>query len=576
MTILNSISNKHWQLPQVSERDVLYIMQKYKLSEIAARIMVSRGIVYEQQIQEFINPLLRNALPDPFHLLDMKKGIMRIMQAIDQKEKIVVFADYDVDGATSSALLKRYFADLGIDILIYIPDRIKEGYGPNIAALLKLKKNGCDLCITVDCGTVAHEPLLKAKQVGLDVIVIDHHLGSEELPEACAIINPNRLDENSDYTYIAAVGVTFLFLVALHKTLREKNFFSSEPNLYNYLDLVALGTVCDVMPLQNLNRVFVAQGLKVMSNRSNLGIRVLADLLEIYEPLTSYHLGFLIGPQINAGGRVGQAELGANLLSSNNESEVVLIAQKLLQYNQERKKLEKIALDEAMQQVNTDQGKVIIVVSESWHPGIIGIVASRIKEHFYLPTIIITIRDGIGKASCRSVTGVDIGALVLAAKLQGLIIEGGGHKMAAGFSISLDKISALQEFLNKEIAEVNIQNIVKIDAITNPQSLNLKLWYDLQKVAPFGSGNPEPKFILSDIIINNAEVLKDQHIRCEIIDKESKKSVRSIAFKVVNSNLGDVLLRGNVEKILGKIKANYWQGRVSINFIIEDAIAKEA
>ncbi len=570
MNSLISVKNNQWQIPEVVHSDVLYIQQKYYLSDVLARIIALRGIV---NIEGFLRPLMRNTLPDPFHLLDMDKAIERIIIAIENREKIVIFGDYDVDGATSSALLKRYFSDLKIDVFIYIPDRIEEGYGPNVSAMRSLKEKGYDLCITVDCGTLAHEPLSIAREIDLDVIVIDHHLGGEALPTACAIVNPNRLDETSQYTYIAAVGVTFLLLVALHKTLREKDFFTTEPDLYNYLDLVALGTVCDVMPLQDLNRVFVAQGLKVISKRRNLGIRVLCDMLEIYEPITSYHLGFLIGPHINAGGRIGESNLGARLLSTDDESEALLIAQKLLQYNQERQHLERLALNEAMENVNLDSGKVIVLTSKEWHPGIIGIVASRVKESFYLPTIVITIRDGIGKASCRSVKGIDIGALVLEAKLQGLILEGGGHKMAAGFSIAENKIAALQNFLNERLVDVEVQNIITVDAMVVPQDLHLKLWYDLQKMAPFGSGNPDPKFILTDIIITQQEVLKDEHIRCIVYDKSKQKSIKAIAFKVVNSRLGDLLLSGNIQKLLGKVKANHWQGRVSLSFIIEDAFA---
>lgn len=579
MTIesIASVSNKTWQIADVSDREVLYLMQQFNISEIAARIMASRGIINDTIANHFLNPLLRTTLPDPFHLLDMKRAVERVITAIQQKEKIVIFGDYDVDGATSSSLLKKYLADLGIQVSIYIPDRIKEGYGPNYKALVKLQESGNSLCITVDCGTVAHEAFLNIK--GLDIIVIDHHLGGETLPKAHSIINPNRLDEDSEYNNLAAVGVSFLFLIALNKTLRDDNFFTQqkEPNLYEYLDLVALGTVCDVMKLQNLNRTFVAQGLKVMAQRKNLGIRVLADLLQIYEPLTSYHLGFLIGPNINAGGRVGKSDLGANLLSTTDETEARIIAQQLILHNKERQGLERLAIEEAINQVkcSSNTANVIILTSDNWHPGIIGLIASRVKDFFHLPTIVITIQNRIGKASCRSVPEIDIGALVLEAKLRGIIMEGGGHKMAAGFSIAETKISELNEFLNIRTSNTKIQNTVKADALITPQSINLKLWNDLQKIAPFGSGNPEPKFILYNIFLSKVEVMKDQHIRCFICDKTTKKSVKAIAFRVINTDLGNILLNNTAQKILGKIQANYWQGRVSINFIIEDAMSNE-
>ena len=564
-----SVSNKVWKLNKVSERDVLYIMQKYNLSEIPARIIASRNI---NNIEEFLNPALRTSLPDPFHLLDMKKSVDRTIQAIKNKEKIVIFGDYDVDGATSSALLKKYLYNIGHEVSIYIPDRIKEGYGPNSGALKKLRKNGNELCITVDCGTVAHKPLLEAKKIGLDIIVLDHHLGSEILPEVCAVINSNRLDEISEYREIAAVGVTFLFLIALNTTLRESNFFSSieEPNLYDYLDLVALGTVCDVMPLQGLNRVFVKQGLRVIAKRKNLGIRTLSDLLKIYEPLSSYHLGFLIGPQINAGGRVGKSDLGAKLLSTSNEGEAREIALRLIQYNKERQRLEKSATEEAMKQAKSNNSKIIIITSYTWHPGIIGLVSGRVKDHFNRPTIVITITDGIGKASCRSVLGIDIGSLVLAAKLEGLIIEGGGHKMAAGFSVEEEKIELLTEFFNEKISEVIIKNILKVDGVISQEIINLKLWYELQKLAPFGVSNPEPKFILQNSYIKDAEVMKEEHIRCNIYNKTTQKSIRGISFHCVNTSLGEALINNKVNQILGKIKASYWQGRLTLSFLIED------
>ncbi|MBQ4874844.1 MAG: single-stranded-DNA-specific exonuclease RecJ [Rickettsiaceae bacterium H1] len=564
-----SLNNKLWELNKASDRDALYIMQKYKISEITARIIITRNI---NNIEEFFNPLLRTTLPDPFHLLDIEKGIDRAVQAIKNKEKIAVFGDYDVDGATSSALLKKYFAEIGLKLSIYIPDRTKEGYGPNASALKQLKEKGINLCITVDCGTVAHEPLLAAKEIGLDVIVIDHHLGNEVLPKARAIINPNRLDENSQCREIAAVGVTFLFLIGLNKVLRDSNFFNSiqEPDLYDYLDLVALGTVCDVMPLTGLNRALVTRGLKIIAKRKNLGIRILSDILEIYEPLTSYHLGFLIGPQINAGGRVGQADLGAKLLSASDEGEAKSIAKQLIQYNKERQKLEKQATEEAIKQAENNKNKMIIIVSYSWHPGIIGLVSSRVKDFFYRPTIIITIRNGIGKASCRSVSGIDIGSLVLAAKLQGLIIEGGGHKMAAGFSVEEEKIERLNNFFNSEISQKKIKNVVKIDGIISPAIINLKLWYELQKLSPFGLGNPEPKFILANVSVKNVKLLKEEHISCIIFDRSS--SIKGIAFRSINTRLGKALISNNVNQILGKIKANYWQGRTTLNFLIEDAV----
>lgn len=566
-----SINNRVWKVNAGSDREILYIVQKYKLSEITARVMSARDI---DDKDAFLNPLLKTSLPNPFHLLDMVEAVDRVIRAVHSNEKIVILGDYDVDGATSSALLKKYFYELGIYISIYIPDRVREGYGPSSNALRALKKNGFTLCITVDCGTVACEALRTAHEINLDMIVIDHHLGGEVLPLACAVVNPNRLDEDSECREIAAVGVTFLFLIALNKQLRDTGFFSlnQEPRLYDYLDLVALGTVCDVMPLRGLNRVFVAQGLKIMARRNNLGIRVLSDLLEIYEPLTSYHLGFLLGPHINAGGRIGESDLGATLLSTIDEGEAIDISRRLMKYNIERRKLEKAATEEAMKQAELDSSSIITIVSDIWHPGIIGLVASRVKDAFYRPTIVITTRDGVGKASCRSIPGVDIGSLILAAKLQNIIIEGGGHKMAAGFSIEAEKISLLKIFIAEQVVDVKLNNIVKVDAILSLDLIKLKLWYDLQKLAPFGMGHPEPKFILQNVSIKDAKVLKDSHIRCIIHDQMSRKSIKGIAFNVIGTQVGDALLSGDVRDLLGKVKTNHWHGSVFLNFLIEDVV----
>ncbi len=565
-----SVSDKVWQLKRATEHDVLYIMQRYRLPRIVAHIIASRNI---SDVDQFLTPLLKSTLPDPFHLLDMEKAVKRTIDAINNKDKIVVFGDYDVDGATSSALLKRYFAEIGVEVVIYIPDRITEGYGPNADAMYKFKEQGNSLCITVDCGTVANEALLVAQDIGLDVIVIDHHLGGDVLPPACAIINPNRLDEDSEYREIAAVGVTFLFVVALNKLLRESNFFqsNSEPVIYDYLDLVALGTVCDVMPLNGLNRSFVAQGIKVMAQRRNIGIRALSDALKIYEPIGSYHLGFVIGPHINAGGRVGQSYLGSDLLSTQNEEVAKVISAQLMKYNCERRELEKQATDEAIEMAKKSDAKMLVLTSYTWHPGIIGLVASRVKDMFCRPTVVITIEQGVGKASCRSVSEIDIGALVLSAKLQGLLIKGGGHKMAAGFSVEEEKIEHLSDFFNEQIVAVEIRKSITAEGIISLPDINLSLWYRLQKIAPFGTGNPEPKFILQNVFVKNIEIIKNNHIKCLIYTPNSDKFIKAIAFNSVDTHLGRSLMDcGRAKQIMGRIKSNYWQGRVTLNFLVED------
>lgn len=567
-----SITNALWKLQEADQREILTLIQRFELPEILARILVARGVNIENA-HDFLYPLIKSLLPDPFHLLDMDKAVSRIIRAIKNNEKIAIFGDYDVDGATSSALINRYLRAIGTRSIIYIPDRVDEGYGLNTDALLQLKKNGIDLCISVDCGTLAYQPIKDAKVFGLDIIVVDHHLGTEELPIAVAIVNPNRLDESSPYTNLAAVGVSFLLIVALNRSLREQRFFTNkkEPDLFDLLDLVALGTVCDVMQITGLNRAFVLQGLKVISARKNVGLRVLFDALGILEKPSVSRLGFSIGPCINAGGRIGEASLGARLLSTDDD-DAHSIALKLIDLNNARKMLENEAILEATTQAGkfAQLGVNFIMVSGNWHQGIIGIIASRLKEQFHLPTIVISLNNGIGKASCRSISGVDIGAAVLSAKFTNLIIEGGGHSMAAGFSIKEDKISDLHDFFTERFANSTNDKIIKADGIVTAKAINLSLWNQLQRLEPFGVGNPEPRFIIQGAKIRKPEVIGVDHIKCFIAD--NNVMVKAIAFRCANTELGSAIMQGNVKAILGKISMNYWNGNEFIQFMIEDIL----
>lgn len=568
-----SLTNAYWELQEVNQREILTLMQKCELPEILARILVTRGINIKN-VNDFLYPLLKSSLPDPFHLLDMDKATSRIIKSINNKENIAIFGDYDVDGATSSALIHRYLTAIGVHSIIYIPNRIDEGYGLNTDALLKLKKKGISLCISVDCGTLAYQPIEDAKNFNLETIVVDHHIGIEKLPNAVAIINPNRLDESSPYNNLAAVGVSFLLIVALNKTLRERGFFinQQEPNLINLLDLVALGTVCDVMQIIGLNRVFVSQGLKVISARKNFGLRVLFDALGILEKPSTSRLGFSIGPCINAGGRVGEASLGARLLSTQNEEEAHTIALKLIDLNNARKLLENEILSEAIIQAEkfADSYTKFIMVSGNWHQGIIGIIASRLKELFHLPTIVIALNNGIGKASCRSISGVDIGAAVLSAKFINLIIEGGGHNMAAGFSVEENKISKLCDFFAERFADSVNEKILKIDGILTIKTINFSLWKKLQRLEPFGVGNPEPRFIIQGVKIIKPEIIGVDHIRCFLAD--DNVILRAVSFRSANTKLGSAIMKGNIRDIVGKISVNYWNGKEFIQFLIEDAL----
>ncbi|UWI83225.1 single-stranded-DNA-specific exonuclease RecJ [Wolbachia endosymbiont of Howardula sp.] len=568
-----SITNALWSLQEVNHRAALTLSQKFQLPEILAQILVIRGIKIENMIN-FLNPRIQSSLPDPLHLIDMDKAILRIIHAINHNERIAIFGDYDVDGVSSSALIHRYLKEINVNSIIYIPNRINEGYGLNSNALLQLKKLGIDLCIAVDCGTISYKPIADAQQVNLDIIVIDHHLGANALPCAVAIVNPNRLDENSPYNYLAAVGVTFLLLVALNRALRMQGFFlkQKEPNLFNLLDLVALGTVCDVMQMIELNRAFVLQGLKVMAQKKNIGLSILFNYLGILEKPNASRLGFSIGPCINASGRIGDESLGTKLLTTNDIKEAHTIALKLIESNKIRQSLEREAILEAMIQAKkyiTLKTNFIMVLGK-WHQGIIGIIASRLREQFHLPTIVISMSHGIGKASCRSIVGIDIGAAILSAKEMNHIIEGGGHNMAAGFSVAEEKISELHDFFAARFSHSTQNKILKADLIISIQAINLSLWNQIKKLEPFGPGNPEPRFILQGIKIKQPSIIGKDHIRCNITDNTIV--VKAIAFRAVNTELGFAIMQGNVKEIFGKLLINYWHGNEYILFSIEDLL----
>lgn len=571
-----------WELRQVDERDVITLTQKYDMPEILARILIARGVKIDG-VENFLSPTLKEFMPDPMHLLDMEKAAEQLAEAVVKGEEIAIFGDYDVDGATSSALLKRFFREVGNEPVVYIPDRITEGYGPNPDAMAYLREHGIDICVTVDCGTLAFEALEKAAEVGLKVVVIDHHLGSEKLPIAEAVVNPNRLDETSEHRHLAAVGVSFLLAVAVNSKLKEKGWYNNReaPDLMSLLDIVALGTVCDVVPLKGVNRAFVTQGLKVMRKRNNLGLRALSNTAKVDDIPNSYHLGFALGPRINAGGRVGKSDLGARLLSTEDVDEAYDIAQLLDKYNAERKAIEGMVLDSALAQVeekDTDS-PLLFAVGENWHPGVIGIVASRVTERFHRPSAIISIKDGVGKASARSVNGVDFGSAIVAASQAGLLIAGGGHAMAAGFTVAEDKIDELHKFLSERFS-ANIDELItkkiKIDGHLSLDAITMDLADLINKVAPFGTSNPEPKFIFPDVHIIRADIVGADHIKCILGSSQSGhvgKTVKAMCFRCLETPLGKMLLQNSGQNlnIAGRIKVNSWNGVDSAEIVIDDA-----
>lgn len=556
--------------------------------------MLSAREISLDEIENFLEPKIKTALPNPFELGDMDKAVAHVIEAIRLKKKITIFADYDVDGATSAATLKRFFREVGIEVGIYIPDRVLEGYGPNSQALLNLKKSGTDLVITVDCGTVAFKPLEDAAAVGLDIIVIDHHLGVLEKPQSIAVINPNLLDEKFPHKNLCAAGVSFLFAVAINKKLREENFYAQrkEPNLLGLLDLVALGTVCDVMSLTGLNRAFVAAGLKVLKTRKNLGLRTICDLAGLDEEPTAYHLGFVIGPRINAGGRIGKSDLGARLLSSEDEEEVKAIAEQLETFNKQRKDVEVQVLDEAVKALESGAGgfkttdPIIFAVSKNWHQGVIGIVASRLKDLYNKPVAVIAIDDEgkKGKASCRSISGIDFGGEILKARFANLLIEGGGHAMAGGFSVLPEKISELHQFfcnnLGKKVAELSLQRTSEFDIALDLPQVNIELLKELAKLEPFGVGNARPKFLLRDVqkIKGNFVGKTGEHVSCIFSTKSAlgfSGQIQAIAFRCGANALGGILLDPKYTKpmsLIGTLNINSWMGVEKVQMIIEDAL----
>ncbi len=572
-----SVSGKTWSEKKFNEQEIIYFKDNFSLDETVAKLLSIRNIKKEE-INSFLNPSIKNFLPDPDNLIDMKKSSQRALNAFENKQKIGVFGDYDVDGATSTALLGRYFDALKVDYEIYIPDRKSEGYGPSIKAFDELIKNDVKLIFTVDCGTVSYEAIEYAKKKNIDVIVIDHHQSEIKLPVAHSIINPNRFDEKSTLQYLSAVGVSFVFLVSLNKTLRLNNWFKInsiiEPNLLEYLDLVSLGTVCDVVPLKGLNRAIVKQGLKVLKNKKNLGLKTLFDICKIESAPTIYHLGYVLGPRINAGGRVGKCSHGANLLLKSNPKEVFKIANELDHFNKERKVLENDLFNKVLKQVNKEE-PVLILNGVNWHEGIIGIVASRIKDKFNKPTIVISVEGEVGKASARSISGFDIGLHIISAVQNKILIKGGGHKMAAGFSIDMKNIEKFKEFIFKKFQN-NLKNfsnheILLIDSKIAPSAVNLDFFEKINLLSPFGSGNPEPKFIIEDLKAVNSKIVGEKHIKSILVGKEGT-SIKTIAFNAKDNELGAYLLQKKniIFNIAGKMSLNEWRGQKNVEFIIDD------
>ena len=560
------------------------ISQRHGLPDLLGRVLAARGGTLDN-VPTLLNPSLKVLMPDPSSLRDMDKAAARLARAIEGRERVAVFGDYDVDGASASALIARFPAAHGMDCRIYIPDRLTEGYGPNAAAIAGLAKDGAKLILAVDCGTTSHAPLAAANGTGCDIAVIDHHQADALLPDVHAVVNPNRQDDVSGLGHLCAAGVVFLLLVATTRTLRARGFYqkaTGEPKLLEWLDIVALATVCDVVPLEGLNRAYVAKGLQVMRQRRNVGLKALADAAGMKEAPNPYHLGFVLGPRINAGGRVGDASLGARLLACDDPIEASAIAVKLDRHNRERKAIEAAMLDAALAEAErklTDTPDLPILISGSadWHKGLVGLVSSRLTDRFRRPSLVIawqTEREGTG--SLRSIAGVDIGGAVRAAVEAGLLVKGGGHAMAAGLTVTRDKLADLTAFLTLRLKDTvalerNASGL-DVDGALTPASVTMDLVAQIEQAGPFGQGNPVPRFAFPAHRVRSARVMGESHLRVTIEAGDGAK-LEGVAFRAVGSPIGDLIqasIGGMPLHFAGHLRRDTWGGREKIEFTIED------
>lgn len=583
-----SLTGLAWRdrLDARGQAHALAIAQRHGVDELLARILAGRNVAVDE-VESFLDPAIKRLLPDPHALTDMQAASTRISDAVKRGEKIAIFGDYDVDGATAAALLCHYLRLCGLDPIVHIPDRIFEGYGPNVDAIRLFAEREVKLLVTVDCGVTSLEPLSEARKLGLDTIVIDHHQADETLPEAIAIVDPNRADDLSGLGHLAAVGLVFVTLVAVTRELRRRNFWNDgrpEPDLLSLLHLVALGTVADVVPLHGLNRAFVAKGLIALRRREHPGTTALMDAARLAGPPEPWHLGFLLGPRINAGGRIGRADLGVRLLLEEDPAEAGRIAVELDRLNHERQQIEQAMLaqaeGEALAALGTEEkGAVVVTAAEGWHPGVVGLVAARLKEHYSRPAFAIAIEPGgVGTGSGRSIAGVDLGRTVRGAVREGLLLKGGGHAMAAGVTLKKDALAAFRAFLEDALAapveKARRDTALPIDGAVSAGGFNFSLADILSRAGPYGAGNPEPLLALPAHTIAFVDPIGESHVRARLRSGDGK-FVNAIAFRAVGRPLGTALLesRGRTVHAAGHVAIDRWQGEERVQLRLVDVAA---
>jgi len=579
--VQQSVLGQAWRARAVDEAEVKKISQRLRAPEIVGRILSGRGIA-DAEVEDYLDTTLRRHLPDPSTLAGCDKAAKRLANAVGAGEAVGIFGDYDVDGGTGSAILTKYLRGLGGTVVTHIPDRRTEGYGPSVDAFKKLADAGAKLIVTIDCGTTSYEPLEWARGAGLDTIVVDHHMPGEATNPAYALINPKNVNDHSGLDYLSAAGVSFLLTVALNRALRDAGYFETcdEPDLKTLLDLVALGTVCDVVPLKGVNRAFVNQGLRVLEGRGNPGLAALADVAKVNGAASTYHLGFMFGPRINAGGRLGPPGLALKLLTSDDPVAAQRMARELDALNSQRREVERDVLDAAILEAEkcvATGARVVVVAGENWHEGVVGIVAGRLKDRFGRPAVVLSIgENGLAKGSGRSLNGVDLGGAILKAVDAGLLIKGGGHGMAAGMTLAESEIGAFAAWLDRTLRddiEVAIAAAaLEVDGMVGLGSIDEALSDAIALAGPYGAGNPEPMVVVPQVTISFADRVGADHVRAQISDSSGRR-LKGIAFRVADNPLGAALMEGEGRPLhlAGRIKDDTWNGRRQVQLQIEDA-----